>query len=153
MIVISDTTAISNLLTIEKEELLHALFGRVIIPPAVCAELLAWHADLPAWIEVITISDAARVERYRQSVHAGEAEAICLAAELNCDWLLLDDGDGRRLARSEGLPVLGLMGVLLLAKKQDLIPAVRTLIDRLRDQAGFFLTETVRQEVLRLAGE
>lgn len=128
MIVISDTTAISNLLTIEKEELLHALFGRVIIPPAVCAELLAWHADLPAWIEVITISDAARVERYRQSVHAGEAEAICLAAELNCDWLLL-------------------------AKKQDLIPAVRTLTDRLRDQAGFFLTETVRQEVLRLAGE
>lgn len=153
MIVVSDTTAISNLITIGQEKWLRSLFGRVIIPPAVCTELLAWHRDLPDWIEVVTVSDADRIKHCRQSVHAGEAEAMCLAAEMKSDWLLLDDGDARRIAKAEGLPVLGLMGVLLMAKSKNLITTVQPWMNRLQDEAGFFLTNKVRAEVLRLAGE
>ncbi|MCW1924572.1 hypothetical protein OKA05_18555 [Luteolibacter arcticus] len=40
MIVISDTTAISNLLKIGRERLLPDLFGRVVIPPEVREEFL-----------------------------------------------------------------------------------------------------------------
>lgn len=86
------------------------LFGRVLIPPAVWAELLAFHHDLPDWLEVVTVTDSSRVTEYRRHVHAGEAEAIALAVEIKPDWLLIDDADGRKLAKSEGAPVVGLMG-------------------------------------------
>lgn len=153
MIVVSDTTAISNLLTVGQAGLLRALFHRVLIPPAVWTELLAFHSDLPDWLEVMTIIDHERVKTYRQHVHAGEAEAIALAIEIKPDWLLIDDGDGRRLAKTEGAPVVGLMGVLLMAKRDGLIQAVRPLVDSLAKEAGFYLSAAVRDEVLRLAGE
>jgi len=153
MIVVSDTTAISNLLKVGRIDLLSALFGRVIIPPAVRSELLAWHESLPAWLEVIAPMDSARVERFRREIHIGEAEAIALGLELHADWVLVDDSEGRRLAKTEGAHVLGLMGVLLLAKRRGQIPEVRSLMNALIETAGFFLSPGVRDEVLRLAGE
>ncbi len=86
-------------------------------------------------------------------VHPGEAEAIALALETQAGWLLLDDSDGRRLAKTEGAPVLGLMGVLLLAKKRGVLAEVRPLMDLLRDEAGYYLSDKVRKEIIRLAGE
>ncbi|MDZ4403101.1 DUF3368 domain-containing protein [Prosthecobacter sp.] len=153
MIVVSDTTAISNLLTIGRTDLLITLFERVIIPPAVWTELLAFHPEVPDWLEVVTVSQGQRVRDYQRLVHAGEAEAIALALEVHPDWLLIDDSDGRRLAKQEGTPVIGLMGVLLLAKEQGLLPSVKPLIDALESLAGFYLSGAVRDEVLRLAGE
>lgn len=153
MIVVSDTTAISNLLTIGRAELLITLFERVIIPPAVWTELLAFHSELPDWLEVVTVSQGQRVRDYQRLVHSGEAEAIALALEVRPDWLLIDDSDGRRLAKQEGAPVIGLMGVLLLAKEQGLLPCVKPVIEALESQAGFYLSAAVRLEVLRLAGE
>ena len=153
MIVVSDTTAISNLSTIGSVELLRSLFDRVLVPTAVYAELLAWHDDLPDWLEVVPVRDIARVTEFHKSVHAGEAEAIALALEVRPDWLLLDDSDGRKLARQKGLPVLGLLGCLLLAKQRGFINRVSELLDRLQNEAGFYLNDQVREEVLRLAGE
>lgn len=153
MIVVSDTTAVSNLLAVGRADLLPKLFGRVLVPPAVFAELLAWHDALPGWLEVVAVSDRQRVLRYGAAVHPGEAEAIALALEVGAEWVILDDSDGRRLAKAEGAPVLGLMGALLLAKKRGIIPETKPLIDRLQDEAGFYLSANVRAEVLQLAGE
>jgi predicted nucleic acid-binding protein len=47
MIVISDTSCISNLLTIGYDDLLRQIFGDVIIPPAVKADLLRFHDKIP----------------------------------------------------------------------------------------------------------
>ena len=69
------------------------------------------------------------------------------------DWLLIDDSDGRRLAKAEGAPILGLMGVLLMAKEAGLVDNVKSLIDRLREEANFFLSDRLREEILKLAGE
>lgn len=125
----------------------------MLIPPAVWAELLAFHHDLPDWLEVVTVTDSSRVTEYRRHVHAGEAEAIALAVEIKPDWLLIDDADGRKLAKAEGAPVVGLMGVLLMAKRDGLVSEVRPLVDSLAADAGFYLSSTIRREVLRLAGE
>ena len=151
MIVVSDTTAISNLLTIGRADLLTTLFERVIIPPAVWTELLAFHPELPDWLEVVTVSQVQRMRDYQRLVHAGEA--IALALEVRPDWLLIDDSDGRRLAKQEGAPVIGLMGVLLLAKERGLLLQVKSVIEALESQAGFYLSAAVRHEVLNLAGE
>lgn len=153
MIVVSDTTAISNLLSIGSVDLLRRLFDRVLVPTAVYAELLAWHDEPPDWLEVMPARDAGRVADFHQSVHAGEAEAIALALEVHPDWLLIDDSDGRILARQCGLSVMGLLGCLLLAKQRGFITQARDLLDRLQNEAGFYLNEELRQEVLRLAGE
>lgn len=153
MIVVSDTTAISNLLTVGRADLLVRMFEKVIIPPAVWLELSAFHSEVPEWLEVVEVEDVSRIQSYRRDVHAGEAEAIALAWEIRPDWLLLDDSDGRKLAKAEGLPVLGLIGVLLLARQRGIVSEVRPVLDSLISEAGFYVSQILRNEALRLAGE
>ena len=79
MIVVSDTSSISNLLTIRQARLLIELFREVIVPPAVEAELLRFHSDLPGFLKCGTPTDLVMLSRPMKDVDKGEAEAICLA--------------------------------------------------------------------------
>lgn len=118
MIVVSDTSPLTALLTIGQSELLKKLFGDVVIPPAVKSELSRTHPVLPVWLRVEMLRDHAKATFYARSVDRGEAEAIALAEELHADHLLIDERKGRRLAQQQGLPVPGLLGVVLLAKSR-----------------------------------
>lgn len=154
MIVVSDTTAITNLISIEKAGLLRQLYGQVFIPDAVLAELRVKHLEIPDFIQNRSISDLARAEGFISNVvDAGEAEAIVLAEELRADYLLIDEIAGRALARSHGLRVTGLLGVLLRAKEHGLVSAIRPLLDDLQNTAGFWVSGELRDHVLREAGE
>jgi uncharacterized protein len=130
-----------------------ALFGAVIVPEEVFHELQRGHAVLPAFLVVKAIRNRALAESLTRELDRGEAEAIALAGELNADLLLMDEKAGRTLARREGIKVIGLMGVLLMAKQKGLITSVRVLIDALRSTAGFRVADTVVQAVLREADE
>ena len=44
------------------------------------------------------------------ALHRGETEAILLARELSADALLMDELDGRAVARQRGLTVIGTVG-------------------------------------------
>jgi uncharacterized protein len=90
---------------------------------------------------------------FTQFVDAGEAEAIQLAKELRADRLLIDDFKGRQLAAREGVKVIGVLGVLLLAKEKRIITAIRPLIDRLKRDADFYLSEDIVDAALRAVGE
>lgn len=52
MIVVSDTSPITGLLTVGEAHILTRLFGEVFIPEAVCDELLRSHPHLPEWFRV-----------------------------------------------------------------------------------------------------
>ena len=52
MIVVSDTSPLTALLTVGKAEILSQLFGDVIIPEEVRDELARSHSSLPNWIRV-----------------------------------------------------------------------------------------------------
>lgn len=95
MIVVSDTSCISNLLTIGHAHLLNELFGEVIIPPAVEDELQRFHSDLPDFLRRVAPRDSALLSRLAVEVDIGEAEAICVARELHADRLLIDEKLGR----------------------------------------------------------
>jgi predicted nucleic acid-binding protein len=83
----------------------------------------------------------------------GEAEAIILAKESSAEFLLMDETLGRNIAGARGLPVIGLVGVFLLAKKRALIQEVRPWIEQVEQEAGFYLSEAVKAKAYAAAGE
>ncbi len=78
MIVVSEPSCISNLLSVAHGTLLLRLFGEVLIPPAVERELLRFHAGLPEFLKRVAPTDQARLSRLRQELDPGEAETTCL---------------------------------------------------------------------------
>jgi predicted nucleic acid-binding protein len=66
--------------------------------------------------------------------------------------ILIDDLAARRVALSRGLPVIGTIGALLLAKQQGRIRSVRELLDALI-KGGKWINPQLYTEVLALSGE
>ena len=153
MIVVSDTSPLTALITIGGQELLPRLFSEVVIPIGVRDELLRAHSVLPDWLRVEAVGDSEEAARLMIDLDRGEAEAIELAKELHADRLLIDERKGRRVAVREGVPVIGLLGVLLLAKRRGLIVSARALLGRLELEAGIYLTADLKEEALRSVGE
>ena len=163
MIVVSDTSPLSNLIELDQLYLLPALFDEVVIPSHVATELLT-HPDPDfilafrkareeAWLTEKTTSNRQFVSRLQIDLDQGEAEAIALTLELNADALLIDERAGYRIAQKHQILAIGVLGVLVRAKSQNLIPEVKPLLDQLRDEIGFYLSNSVYQQVLSLAGE
>ncbi len=161
MIVVSDTSAIINLAMIGRLGLLHDIYTEVVIPAAVYQEIVIQGAGKPGAIEVRTqpwfqqraVVDTAFVSQLRRDLDDGEAEAIVLAQEIGADLLLIDDRAARRHAARLGLRFIGLLGVLLEAKKAGLLPAVKPALDDLISKAGFRVRSSLYQAFLASAGE
>jgi hypothetical protein len=78
MIVVSDTSALSALLQIQRIGLLSELYGEIFIPRAVNEELCVRHAPLPGFIQVRAVSDRSYCARLQAELDIGESEAIVL---------------------------------------------------------------------------
>jgi predicted nucleic acid-binding protein len=83
----------------------------------------------------------------------GEAEAITLAIELRADRLLIDERKGRQLAAQQGVPVIGLLGVVLLSRRRELITSARVLLDQIEREAGMYLERNLKEAALKTVGE
>jgi uncharacterized protein len=161
VITVCDTSPITNLAAIAHLDLLRRIYGKIIIPQAVYEELTDVGYPVPGttevktldWIEVGQVTDITQVARFRQSVDRGESEAIALAMELSAERLLIDEAAGRAIAESVGLKITGILGVLLIAKHQELIVVVKPLMDALMNEAGFRISPKLYKTVLKSAGE
>ncbi len=96
-------------------------------------------------------ADCRVIDSLKLLVDDGEAEAIALASE-RAAVVILDDRQARRVAQDIGLRILGTLGCLLKAKQAGVISAVGPILDKLTRE-GFYLTEDLKAETLRLAGE
>lgn len=160
MIIISDTSPLSELAKIGQITLLFYLFGQVIIPQQVYDELTnGKHPAVSlvqsiAWLDVRSVSDSQKISVLRTATNLGlgECAAIILAEEIGVDRLLMDDLAARRAAESRNLPVIGTLGVLLLAKKRGLVSNVQPLMNDLIAQ-GMRISQQVYQQVLAIADE
>ena len=161
MLVVSDTSVLLNLCRVSAEGLLLELFAEVWIPPAVAAEFLRLAGGrarfrgmaLPEWVRISPAVQVSPEVRACPDLDAGESEALSLALELQAKAVLVDEEAGRSAARVLNVTCIGIAGILLRARERGLIPVVRPLIVRLREEAGFWLSPGFEAEVLRLAGE
>ena len=163
MIVVSDTSPLSNLAIIGYLSLLQQIYERVLIPPSVAEELARGGEDDGRivgvlsldWIEVRQPTNLQQITKLENdnNLDRGEAEAIVLALELGADELLIDERLCRREATRLGLSITGLLGVLLVAKRRGLVVAIRPVMDDLINQAGFRVSNQLYAEVLLAANE
>jgi predicted nucleic acid-binding protein len=161
MIVVSNTSPITNLATIGQLELLPKLYSQVIIPQAVYEEIVISGSGKPgaaevqaaSWIEVKKATDQTLVAKLELELDQGEAESIALSLELKADLVLLDERQGRKVGVRFGLNMIGLLGILIEAKRQGLIVQVQPLLEELRTKAGFWIGDKLYQQVIQIAGE
>jgi predicted nucleic acid-binding protein len=128
IVVVADTSPLNYLVQIGCQEVLPTLFEQVFVPAAVLEELQ--HAGTPAvvqsfvhampqWIVVRRVDLTA--DPTLAMLDPGEREAIQLAKDEHAELLLMDERIGVRLARQQGLKVLGTLGVLVQAAQHGLV--------------------------------
>ena len=115
--------------------------------------MLAFHAQLPGFVRVQSVS--ARNHRLpgTENLGKGEAEAIQLAKEIGADILLTDDRKARATAVSLDVRCSGLLGLLVVAKQANYLESVRAMIEVLEKQGGLYLSPAVKAEAMKIAGE
>ncbi len=161
MIIVSDSSPLINLACINKLHLLPELFNEVIIPHSVYQEIVEFGEGQPgsdavknsSWISVRNCNQLDQLNEFRKELDIGEAEALTLAIELNADILLIDEFKGRAIARKNKIHVLGLLGILLEAKKRNLINNIKLEMDRLITDANFWISSELYSDILIVADE
>ena len=161
---VADSSVIIHLAAIGQLDLLRQLHGSVLVPPAVWDEVVVQGQGRPGepelrqavsdgWITVAAPSPNLQIPSPGTPLHSGESEAILVAASNPGILLLMDEVAGRSVAGSLGVPVMGIVGILVLAKQSGLISQRKPLLEQLRSPGGFRLSGAVIQQALALVGE
>ncbi len=160
MTVVCDAAVLIGLSKIGKIELLRTIYKEVYIPEAVFAEVVSKGSGKPGvkeikaakWIHKKAVKDKRTVEIIVAELGHGEAEVLVLGKELNADWLVIDDEKARTAAISAGFQIIGLAGILLVAKRLKLIPSIKPLLDELKNK-NFRLSNKIYEQILKKARE
>ena len=160
MIIVADTTPISELTKVGYLDLLPTMFGEVIIPEAVFNELKVGRHPAAvivselSWLKVLTLNNSQQVKELQEkfNLDLGESEAIVLAEEIGAQQLLIDEKAARRVATEKKLPLIGTMGILLLAKRRGFVSSVKDILDEMQKQ-GTRISNRLYLQVLTLADE
>lgn len=158
-VVIADAGPLIAFARLHQLKLLTQLFERVIVTDYVFNECTG-RSDFPesqviqeAVANQLLVKCATPPSHFELAldVDVGEASAIAAAVELGCG-VLMDDKAGRRMAKNIGVPVIGTVGVFVLAKRKQLIPAVKPLLEQLT-QSGYFVGDVLIASTLLAVGE
>ncbi len=161
VLVVADTTPLLYLARLGLLDLLERQYRRVLVPRTVWEELVVARPDAhevaalraASWMEIDPGADgSAQMLTLADDLDAGEAAAIALALLRHADLLLIDDLDGRRAATACGLAIRGTIGVLVEARRDGLLPALRPVLDQLA-LSGFRLDERLYRAALEAVGE
>jgi hypothetical protein len=161
MQIVSNTSPLSNMAVIDEIHLLQEIYPTIIISSTVYTELMEFSQIKPTiaglvesgWLSVEHPKNVQLVSRLEQTLDLGEASAIALAIEINAERLLIDERLGRTVATQYGLKIRGIVGILVYAKNQGLPSAMKPIIDRLINEAGFRVDQTLYDFALQESGE
>lgn len=147
MIVVSNTSPLIFLSSIDMLELLNHEFGEVQIPEAVYREFTVYEEMIKPWIKTKKINNNLFATVLTTTLGDGEAEAIVLAKEIKADLLLMDDLAGRRLAKAYGLNVIGTVGFLKVMHKKGIIKEFKSVLDSLINN-GLWIDDALHTKLL-----
>lgn len=156
---ISNTSPLLYLHLVKQLDLLAQLYGKVLVPPAVEAELQVGAEqgiNVPqiaalSWLKVTPLASDTSIPLVTD-LGRGEAEVIALGLENPDSRLILDDTLARRIARLNKLQFTGTVGIIVRAKQVGLLTAVSPVLSALQ-KAGLWLSDALVTQVLHQAGE
>lgn len=159
-IIVADAGPLIALAKCQQLPPLSQLFGAVYVPHTVLMEATGGKPK-PESESIRTFvvdhctaqpdRDDALVQHLLRRLDAGESQAISLAHHLGCA-VLIDEKQGRLLAQAQGVPIFGVLGMLLLAKQAGRIQALAPIINSLREHR-YNLSDPLVAAVLQRAGE
>jgi predicted nucleic acid-binding protein len=148
---VSDSSPIIAFEHLDLLDLLRQLTNALYVPPAVRREVFAERA-VPSWIKERGVSYPISLRTLRPRLGLGESEAITLALEMLPCHLILDDLAARRAAQSMKIPVVGTVGLLLLARQRNLLVTLKPSLDTLIE-SDFRISKDLYRWALQSSGE
>lgn len=157
---VADASFVIGVSVCEQWKTLEELVSSLIIVNEVWVEVVSRGYGKPGqkelensdFVERKTVSNTVAVDMLTTTLDKGEAETIVLATELGAKTVFMDDLRGRKIAHSVGIQTIGVAGFLLLAKKKEIVPEVRTSFIKLQKK-GFRLSKNLVNKILHEAGE
>lgn len=154
--IVSDSGPIIAFSKIGRLDILRLLFGRVLIPDAVHDEVVVRGMGRPgadavarsSWIERRAPMNVDVMSELPKRIHTGEREAIALAYELGMP-LLIDERRGRQAAGNIGVAVIGILGVLAEARREEIVEDIAPLVQTILD-SGYWVSPEVVKAFLEL---
>lgn len=141
MTVVADSSPLVILTKLRCFDFLNQVFPRVCISAEVHYEVVIAGAGLPGasevskagWIEVKAVQNPGGLysAQRKHGLGPGEMSTILLAKELGAKPVLLDDYRARKLAKAEGLEILGSVGLLETFYLRHYLTDLRTVFRRL----------------------
>ncbi len=159
-VVVSDSGPLIALAGCGHLDLLIAVFDGVHVPQAVLDESTLDRsrpgaADVAAFVQargkVHPDREDAIYTAAASHLDEGEAQALSLAHALGCG-VLMDERRGRQTAIRLRLPLFGVLGVLLQAKRIGKIERIAPALDRMQAN-GYRISQALLDAALKLAGE
>lgn len=159
-IVVSDSGPLIALAGCDRLDLLPRVFAAIHVPQAVLDETTADRSRHGANAVFSFVQQHAQVHHSRNDTRytsalshldEGEAQALSLAHALGCG-VLMDERRGRQTAHQQGLPVFGVLGVLLQAKRIGALDRVGPVLEQMQVN-GYRIAAHLCEASLKLAGE
>ena len=166
MTVVADSGPLIHLSIVGHFLLLKQYFSELLIVPQVYTEVVTQGKGRPGeaelqqavqdgWVVVTPVAAPALVQRFA-APHLSETDIAVVACvvEQNAALVLADDARVRELAEEAGCAAIGSVGILVQARLDGRLAALRPLLDQLV-AAGFYLDPQGRiyQDALKRVGE
>jgi len=140
-------------------DLLQVEAHEVIVPDRVISEIQAYGAtdltvqaiEKAVWLRIVPAPSIPAVVT-SWDLGDGESSVLALAVAESGVEVVLDDLPARRRAAELGLTIRGTIGIVVLARQKNVIPAARPVFDELR-RCGMYLSEEFAKRMLAQVGE
>jgi uncharacterized protein len=148
-IIIADSSSIIILHETALLHLLPSLYSRITITKQVEKEI---QIAIPEWMKVEEPSNKKLVNDLLRKLDEGEASSIALAVEHKNSLLIIDEKDGRKIAASFNIQIIGTLGILLQAKRKNLISSFKDCLNKIVSK-GFRVSPLLIEKFLNESGE